>query len=125
MWQFKNNIPIYQQIIAAIRTGILNGTYPPGSKMPPVRELALQAGVNPNTMQRALSELERDGLLHAERTSGRFVTEDQVVLRTLSQHQADACIQSLFEQLQEMGYTKAGSLERIREWAESHEMKGE
>ena len=63
-WQFENGIPIYLQILRKMRTEIASGAYPPGGKLPPVRELALEAGVNPNTMQRAFAELERDGLIH-------------------------------------------------------------
>ncbi len=105
MWKFKDGVPIYTQIIEFIRMGIVNGTYPPGSKMPAVRELALQAGVNPNTMQRALSELERDGLLHAERTNGRFVTEDEQVLENLRESLAEEYISELFAKARQLGMT--------------------
>ena len=65
-WTFENGIPIYLQILGLLRTEIASGAYPPGGRLPTVRELALEAGVNPNTMQRAFSELERDGLVYRD-----------------------------------------------------------
>lgn len=73
-WKFAGDRPVYQQIMAAIRGAILKGELPPGGKVPSVRDLAAQAQVNPNTMQRALTELEREGLLVSGGTSGRSVT---------------------------------------------------
>ena len=74
---YDTNVPIYLQLIEKIQRMIVTGEWRAGERIPAVRELALAFGVNPNTMQRALAELERDGLLYSERTSGRFVTEDQ------------------------------------------------
>ncbi len=82
-WDFKNGLPIYSQIIDAMISRIASGIYDPGEKLPSVRELAVDAGVNPNTMQRALAELESMGLLYTERTSGRFVTKDRQILDDL------------------------------------------
>ncbi|MGN0978425.1 MAG: GntR family transcriptional regulator [Faecousia sp.] len=79
-WKFTGDRPVYQQIMAAIRGVILKGELAPGKKVPSVRDLAAEAQVNPNTMQRALTELEREGLLISGGTSGRSVTEDQAVL---------------------------------------------
>lgn len=76
-WSFDDNLPIYLQIIRILKSDLARGKYQPGEKLPAVRELAMAAGVNPNTMQKALSELERDGLVKSQRTSGRFVTEDK------------------------------------------------
>ena len=75
-WKFNDNAPIYLQIVNTLKRNIASGAYPPGSRLPSVRDLALEAGVNPNTMQRALSELERSGLVNSQRTAGRFITED-------------------------------------------------
>ena len=69
-WQFSNDAPIYAQLIGQIRAGIVSGAFSPGERLPSVRDLAMEAGVNPNTMQRALTELERDGLVYSQRTSG-------------------------------------------------------
>ena len=75
-WKLDSNLPIYTQIIEHIQLDIISGLYQPGDRLPSVRDLAAEASVNPNTMQKALSELERSGLLHSQRTSGRFITED-------------------------------------------------
>ena len=79
-WNLDSNLPIYPQIMERITLDIISGTYLPGSKLPSVRDLAQDAGVNPNTMQKALSELERTGLLYSQRTSGRFITEDLTMI---------------------------------------------
>lgn len=75
-WNFDPNRPIYAQLTERLRLRIASGEYPPGEKLPAVRELAAEAGANPNTVQRAFSDLEREGLIYTQRTSGRFVTED-------------------------------------------------
>ena len=86
-WNFKNGIPIYSQIIDEMTMRIASGAYAPGDKLLSVRDMATEAGVNPNTMQRALSELERLGLVHTERTSGRFVTQDEELIMKLKKEQ--------------------------------------
>ena len=82
-WKFTGERPVYQQIMATIRGAILTGELPPGKKIPSVRDLAAEAQVNPNTMQRALTELEREGLLVSGGTSGRTVTQDTGILTAL------------------------------------------
>ena len=81
--QFSNDAPIYSQLIAQIKVGIVSGAFPPGERLPSVRDLATEAGVNPNTMQRALAQLETEGLVRTERTSGRYVTEDTELIEQL------------------------------------------
>ena len=76
-WQFSADAPIYAQSVTQIEVGMVSCAFPPGDRLPSVRDLATEAGVNPNTMQRALAELERVGLVFSQRTTGRFVTEDQ------------------------------------------------
>lgn len=82
-WKFSGDRPVYQQIMETLRGAIVKGELAPGNKVPSVRELAAQAQVNPNTMQRALTELEREGLLVGGGTSGRTVTTDQRVLSAM------------------------------------------
>ncbi len=82
-WKFSGDRPVYQQIMELMRGGIVKGELPPGGKVPSVRELATQAQVNPNTMQRAMTELEREGLLVSGGTSGRTVTENPEVLEKM------------------------------------------
>ena len=77
------DLPIYAQIIAQIQQRIVTSQLQPGDRLPSVRDLAAEAGVNPNTMQRAMTELERQGLVHSQRTAGRFVTEDEATIRKL------------------------------------------
>ena len=79
-WNFQNDLPIYTQLVDAIKFSIVSGELLPGARMSTVRDLALEAGVNPNTMQRALQKLEREGLVFSQRSSGRFVTEDVSVI---------------------------------------------
>lgn len=82
-WEFIGDQPVYQQIITTIQGAVLSGEFEPGGRVPAVRELAAAARVNPNTMQRALGELERQGLLVSAGTSGRYVTDDKEVLGQL------------------------------------------
>ena len=82
-WDLDNERPIYLQLMERIQQDIVSGVYKPGDKIPSVRDLALDAAVNPNTMQKALSELERSGLVYSQRTSGRFITEDTEMLKNL------------------------------------------
>ena len=117
-WEFRNGVPIYQQIVLTMQIRIANGTYPPGSKVPAVRELALEAGVNPNTMQRALAELEREELLAAMRTSGRYVTQDQERLRRLRGELSTAFIKELFENLRHLGMSDDEITEAVRKGRE-------
>ena len=84
-WKFVGDRPVYQQIMALIRGGILTGELSPGQKIPSVRDLAAQAQVNPNTVQRALTELEREGLLVSGGTSGRTVTRQEQILAEMRQ----------------------------------------
>ena len=84
-WKFTGDRPVYQQIMQTLRGAVLKGALPPGGKIPSVRDLAAEAQVNPNTMQRALTELEREGLLVSGGTSGRSVTEDAGILRKMKQ----------------------------------------
>ena len=84
-WKFSGDRPMYQQIMENIRGAVLRGELPPGGKVPSVRDLAAAAQVNPNTMQRAMTELEREGLLVGGGTSGRTVTEDPEVLNEMKE----------------------------------------
>lgn len=76
-WEFSSDRPIYAQLVEELKLRIVSGWYPLGARLPSVRELASEAAVNPNTMQRALSELEESGLIYTQRTNGKFVTEDE------------------------------------------------
>lgn len=120
-WNFKDGIPIYAQIIDEMTMRIASNAYAPGEKLPSVRELAMDAGVNPNTMQRALAELERRGLVYSERTSGRFVTKEEEVLDNLHEELARKYFQEFAEKLRKIGMDKAAIKESIGKWVDGIE----
>ena len=105
-WNLNSDRPIYAQILEIIQLRIITGIYKPGEKMPSVRELAAEAGVNPNTMQKALSELERSGLVTALRTSGRVVTEDQVMIAEMRNKLAQEKVSEFIGKMKELGFEK-------------------
>ena len=110
-WHFETDRPIYTQLVEQIQQHIITGFYGPGDKLPPVRELAMEAGVNPNTMQKAMAELEQTGLIHAQRTTGRFVTEDVEMIRDCRQQLALDRIFGFLRSMRELGYEEAEVLE--------------
>ncbi len=120
-WNFQPDRPIYVQLKEQIKLLIVAGTYPPGSQLPTVRELAAEAGVNPNTLQKALAELERDGLVFTQRTSGRFVTEDIKMVNEVKKELAMEQIAQFFGKMESMGYKNSETIELIKKAAE--EMK--
>ncbi len=87
-WQIDSDRPVYAQLLEQMQGAIASGVFAPGEKLPGVRELAAQAGVNPNTMQRALAQLEATGLLRTQRTSGRFVTQDTACISAVREEAA-------------------------------------
>ena len=102
-WNLDSNRPIYVQLAEQVQRDIISGLYQPGTKLPSVRELASQAKVNPNTMQKALTELEHSGLVYSQRTSGRFITEDKEMIETLKEQLASSQIQEFLEKMSCMG----------------------
>lgn len=105
-WHFSNDAPIYAQLIQQVKAGIVTGAFPPGERLPSVRDLATEAGVNPNTMQRALAELERDGLVYSQRTAGRFVTEDNTMINTAKRSLAERHVKTFLEAMLRLGFRK-------------------
>ncbi len=103
-WKLKSDRPIYLQLIDEISLQIICGSYKPGEKLPSVRDLASDASVNPNTMQRALSELEASGLLYSQRTSGRFVTEDENMIKTAKESMAKEQVNEFFSKMETLGF---------------------
>lgn len=104
--EFEANTPIYLQLIDMIKLQIVSGRLKSGDKLPLVRDLAVEYGVNPNTMQKALSQLEWEKLVYTVRTTGRYVTEDTELIGKLRKELADMRISELFEKLQQLGYGK-------------------
>ena len=114
-WDLDNDRPIYLQLMERIQQDIVSGVYKAGDKPPSVRELAIDAAVNPNTMQKALSELERDGLVHSRRTSGRFITEDETMLKNLRDELASRHIQDFMEKMKQLGFQEKETLEKLQD----------
>lgn len=114
--EFQSNTPIYLQLIDMIKLQIISGQLQPGEKLPSVRDLAMQYGVNPNTMQKALSELEWEKLVYTVRTTGRYVTEDADLIQKLRKELAEMRIGEFFTELHKLGYSKA----EIRRLLESY-----
>ncbi len=117
--EFSGDTPIYLQLIQIVRQAIITGEMPPGSKIPSVRDLAVQYGVNPNTVQRSLAELERDGLVYAERTAGRFITTDAILIEKTRSELADLQIDAFIAQMKVLGYSQE-QLQNIlsKKWSE-------
>ena len=112
-WQFSNDAPIYTQLIQQVKVGIVTGAFPPGERLPSVRDLATEAGVNPNTMQRALAELERDGLVYSQRTAGRFVTEDNTMINAAKRSLAQRHVKTFLEAMLQLGFQKEEIIDLI------------
>lgn len=120
-WKFKPGLPIYTQIVEQMKLSIAKGVYQPGEKLPAVRELAMEAAVNPNTMQRALTEMEREGLFYTERTNGRFVTKEEETLDKMRIALGEEFIRELFTNLEKMGMNKEQIVKAVAKWAEEAE----
>ena len=105
-WQFRGDTPVYRQIVSHLRAELLEGKYPADGQIPPVRQLALEAAVNPNTMQRALTELESEGLLYTRSTAGRFVTSDETVLRRARETMHKETMERLLSEALSLGITR-------------------
>ncbi|MDD4572083.1 MAG: GntR family transcriptional regulator [Clostridia bacterium] len=114
VWYFDENRPIYLQLIEEFRLKIAAGELACGMKLNSVRNLATEIGVNPNTMQRALSELEREGLLITQRTAGRFVTEDKEIIKALRENMAKEKLDGLIDGMLQMGYEKTEIIEFVQ-----------
>ena len=113
-WRFHNRSPVFVQITERIRTDILNGTYPPNSQIPSVRQLAFEASVNPNTMQRALSALEEEGLIYSKGTVGRFVTGEEAALQAAAKAAHASAMRALLDEALALGITREELIEFIK-----------
>ena len=105
-WNIDNNKPIYIQLVDKLKSKIISGEIPPGAKLESVRNLAEDAEVNPNTMQNALIELEREELVYSKRTSGRFVTDNEERIKRMREEVANREIENLKLILKELGYSE-------------------
>ncbi len=113
---FDASRPIYAQLVERLKAKILAGIYPPGGHLDSVRDLAAAVGVNPNTMQRALAQLETEGLVRTERTAGRYVTEDTVLIERLRAATAEKFAAEFLEKMQGIGYNPAQVAELLTQY---------
>ncbi len=109
--EFDYNIPIYIQLVEQIKISIISGKILPGDRLPSVREWAIQYKVNPNTMQKALAELENLGIVYTERTNGKYVTEDKKLIDDLREEYAREITEQYFSNMKQLGFTKSNTID--------------
>ena len=117
-WRLTSDRPVFIQIMEKLKLDIVTGAYQPGDKLPSVRDLAGEAAVNPNTMQRAFSELEREGLVYTQRTNGRFITEDIAMISQLKEQMALDAISNFLNSMQQLGFSGEETLTLLKETLE-------
>ncbi len=115
-WKFNNEAPIYIQIMDEIKFRIAQGRLKPGDQVPPVRELAVKAGVNPNTMQKALAELEREGVLYSQRTAGRFVAQPTGGISSVRRNASNKYIKAYVDSMRSLGYGDVELVEILKNY---------
>lgn len=121
-WHLTSDRPVFLQIMEKLKLDIVTGIYQPGDKLPSVRDLAGEAAVNPNTMQRAFSELEREGLVHAQRTNGRFITEDIAMINQLKEQMALDAISKFLDSMRQLGFSGEETLTLLKEALEEEKV---
>ena len=112
---FDNERPIYVQLVEKIRLEIISGRLRSGERLPSVRELALITKVNPNTMQKALAELEDEGLIYTERTNGKFVTENKELIERIKNELAKEKVNNYLNDMKNIGITHNAALKYLQE----------
>ncbi len=111
---FDNDRPIYIQLVEQMEKFIVSGELASGVRLPSVRDFAVRCRVNPNTMQRALAELEELGLIYTERTNGKFVTSDEDLIKKFREKYAENKAVNFLTEMEELGYTKEETLEYLK-----------
>ena len=124
-WEFVDHLPIYAQLVEQLKRRIVTGDYPPGSKLPSVRELAAEAAVNPNTVQRAFAELERSGLIYTQRATGKFVTDDAPAILDARRQLASAQIEAFLSAMRSMGYLPGEAVSMLEQAVEEQKKEEE
>ncbi len=112
---FDNNIPIYIQLLEYLKIYLISGVFKSGEKLPSVRDFATTFKVNPNTMQKALAELENMNLIYTERTNGKYVTKDTKLIEKLKDEYAITLAKSYFDGMKKIGLGKADSIKYLKE----------
>ena len=103
-WNFENDRPIYIQLVEKLKLAIVAGEYPAGERLPSVRDLAIEIKANPNTVQRALVDLEQTGLIYTQRTNGKFVTEDKELVQKIREELAKEAFYKFQENMKQLGF---------------------
>lgn len=111
-WNFESDRPIYIQLVEKMKIAIISGKYKPGDRLPSVRDFAIEIKANPNTVQRAYSELEEDGLVITQRTNGKFVTEDRNLIKKMREEIAKQNLEKFIDNMTQLGFTE----DEIREY---------
>lgn len=114
-FSFDNERPIYIQLVELIRIEIVSGKFKKGERIPSVRELALMMKVNPNTMQKALNELENQKLIYTERTNGKYVTEDEELIENIKKELAKEKVNNYLDSMNSIGISFEESLKYLQE----------
>ena len=125
IWNIAPDRPVYVQLVEQLELAIVAGEYRAGDRVPSVRELAADAAVNPNTMQRALQALEARGLVNTQRTAGRTITEDRQKIETLRTEKAQKQAEAFLEMMHTLGYTRRQALELLAETVPAAQAKEE
>ena len=120
--KYDNNIPIYIQLINQLKLNIISGRFKQGQRLPSVRELALEMKVNPNTMQKALTQLEELKLIYTERTNGKYVTEDIKLINKLKEQYAKELSKEYFICMKNIGFTHEEIIDYLKEMEEKNEI---
>lgn len=123
-WQFSSERPIYVQVSDQIVSNILTGVYKKGEKLPSVREFAVLAAVNPNTVQRALSELESVGLIETQRNTGKFVTQEEGVIEMARENRGEALAAEFLKNMAALGYSTQQTISLLQK-AQIKEVKAD
>lgn len=125
MWDLKSDRPIYIQLLEQIQIKIISGELALGSKLPSVRDLAAEAAVNPNTMQKAMVELERLGLVYSQRTAGRFITEDGMMVEKIKKELAQMQAEEFLLNMKKLGFDKQKLMDLLKDLLEKGEVEAE
>lgn len=120
-WEFQDYLPIYAQLMDTLKRRIVTGRYLPGEKLPSVRELAAEAGINPNTVQRAFSELEREGLIYTQRATGKYVTENEADIKSAREDLARTQVADFLRAMQSLGFSVGDVIVLLQSFNESEE----
>ena len=114
-FNFDNERPIYIQLVEQLKIYIISGKISPGERLPSIRDMAINLKINPNTLQRGLTELENEGFIYTERTNGKYVTNDVKLINNYKRDYAKDKVIKYFEDMKELGFNEEEALSYIKE----------